>query len=572
VQRLPASAWPFLAGLIATYILTGFPRLHFTEPVSLAGDHLFLLDMIKDSINGVGVYNEYLGAPSHQTLFYFPLFDGSYKLLIWLFSSFTSNVFLVVSLFYLTSIGLIFTSCFWSLRTQKIGPWLASVASVVFVMSPYLATVRAFGHDLLTMYYGVPMGAALALLLSRGDVVRRALSPFAVCAVLLAGTSGLYYGFFTAMFLGVAMAGRSISERRLAPLVVLAAIAAALLLLLLSSAYSYHMWRWLIGGAGLPSPPVRLATEQLYHGLLISSAMHVYSDIGLFTQKFAQYWDMIWVGPHGMAELVGEAYMFEWPGAFLTTIILAAPVMLFGFIGSRTPRATSIALCCALITFGLLFAMRGGLGYAFNFIFIGAIRAQQRILPFLSFYAIVIVCLGCGELRPGIHRAAVSAVAACLLLTGIYPALQYLPRRQQAFLNSAQEQANRQSVVDVLAAKDRAGITTVFQLPVMQWPEPPPQNKLDGESHILPYVMDKAASKTRWSYGLSATEILPFVALTAVDEDIPSKAKAAGFDGILVEKRGYAAERAARLLASLQENGGCIRHEDKLRALLSICR
>jgi hypothetical protein len=575
-SRFVADIVAVLIGLLATYILIGFPHLHFTEPVALDGDHPFLLGMIKDSMNGIGVFNEHLGAPSHKNVLYFPLFDGSYKLLIWILSRFTSNVFLVVNLFYLAGITLMFSSSYWSLRTLNIKSYLASAASIAFVLSPYLAR-RAFTHDLLVMYYSVPMGATLALLLLQGDVVRKALSPFVICAVLLVGTSGLYYAFFSAMFLGLAMTARSFTERSFKPIFVCACIAVVLVLLLLFSAYSYHMWRWLIGGVGLVFPPKRFVAEQLYHGLLISTALHVYSDLGLFVSRFAEYKTLINAG-QGMGALDGEGYLFEWPGAFLTTIILAAPIALFAFIGTRTPRWTLVAFCLAFITFGLVFAIRGGLGYAFNFLFIGAIRAQERILVFLTFYAIVIVCLGCESIQRRSYRIAVTAIAGCALLAGIYPvagaysAFQLLPRRQGQFLASKSKQGYRQSIIDVLAAKDVNGITMVLQLPVMQWPEAPPQGVMSGNEHNLPYIFDKIGNKTRWSYGLTAGQMPPFLAMFAVDAEIPAKAKAIGFDGILVEKTGYTPERAAGLVAALKENGACIKHEDEFRALLSICK
>jgi hypothetical protein len=556
-----------LIGLTALYLLLGLQNFRFTEPLMLVGDHIFLLDMIKESMNGVGVFNENLGAPLHKTEFYFPLFDGSYKGLIWVFSRFTSNVFLVVSLFYVTGIALIFTATFWSLRVLGVGPYLSCVASVAFVMTPYLA-VRAFSHDLLSMYYSVPMGATLALIFSRGDLVRRARSPFGVCAVLLAGTSGLYYGFFTAMFLGLVSTSRSIREKSFGPIVACAVVSVVLLLLLVFSAYNYHMWRWFIGGQGLVSPPHRYIWEQLYHGLLISTALHVYSDLGFFVDKFAEYKSVLALRP-GLGDLTGEGYLFEWPGAFLTTIILASPLALFTFIGNRTGRAQKIAICFACMMFGLIFAIRGGLGYVFGFLFIGAIRAQERILPFLTFFAIVAVCLGCASLRRRNHRLAASVLAGCALLTSIYPAINLFPKRQHQFL--ATEETYRQSILDVLAAKNRSGLTTIFQLPVMQWPESPPQGLMTGEEHTLPYIFDTVGSKTRWSYGLSATEISPLVAMATIDAEVPVKARAAGFDGILVEKTGYAPERAASLVAALARSGACIRHEDRFRVLFAIC-
>src|SRR4051812_44721790 len=93
-----------IVGLVAVLLLLGFGSLRFTQPIDLSGDHIFLLQMIKDAIRGVGVFNEHMGAPLQKNGFYMPFFDGSYKLTIWLLTRFMSNVFLVVSIFYLIGV------------------------------------------------------------------------------------------------------------------------------------------------------------------------------------------------------------------------------------------------------------------------------------------------------------------------------------------------------------------------------------------------------------------------------------------------------------------------------------
>src|SRR4051794_28851019 len=116
VQQLNVSGLSLVApalGLFATFYLLGFAGLKFTEPASLTGDHVFVLNLIKESMNGVGVFNENLGAPGKNFNLHHPLFDGSYKALIWVFSRFTSNVFLVVSLLYVAGVALMFGACFW---------------------------------------------------------------------------------------------------------------------------------------------------------------------------------------------------------------------------------------------------------------------------------------------------------------------------------------------------------------------------------------------------------------------------------------------------------------------------
>jgi phosphoglycerol transferase len=552
----------FVAGLVATYYLLGFSSLKFTEPASLSGDHVFYLTMFKETLNGVGVFNENLGAPSHNFKYLFPLFDGSYKALIWIVTRFTSNIFLAVSLFFLAGVALIFASSFWSLRILNVHPLLASVASIAFIMSPFFA-VRLYGHDLLILYYSVPMGATLALLMADGDAVKKARTTFAICAVLLVGTSGFYYAFFTAMFLGLTMTAASFNQRSIKPLVLCAAIAVVMLLLLLFSAYGYHMVRLLDGG--IPAPPTRYRWEQFFHGLIIGNAMHVYGDLGLFASRIDEFRKSI-------PAPLGEGYTMEWPGVVLTTVILASPAALFPFLRAQSQQTRLIALCLACITFGLLFASRAGLGSIFTFLITPGLRAQERILPFLTFFAIAALCLGSTAINRCSHRWIVSFLVGCALLSGIYPAFNVFVNKQTNFLADKAELDNWQSVRAVLKAKDSAGLAAIFQLPVMAWPEAAPINKLESGQHLLPYLLDKNGSKTRWSHGLSTMDIAPFVAVAAAEADMPSNLKRIGFDGILVEKRGYETDSSAALMASLTENGACIKYEDQLRALLAICR
>jgi phosphoglycerol transferase len=569
LYRRSCALAPFV-GLVAALLLLGFGRLRFDQPVSLSGDHIFLLQMIKDAMRGIGVFNEHMGAPLQKNSFYMPFFDGSYKFTIWLLTRFTSNVFVAVSLFYLIGVTATFATSFWSLRVLEVEPWLASVASVAFVLTPYFAT-RAFSHDLLSLYYSVPLGAGLAVSFSQGEPDRKAGSAFALVSLAVVGTGGLYYAFFSVMFISLILVARAVNDRSTRPLVVWSLICTVVLLLLGFSAYGFHVWRWLLGGQGLVTPPRRYSWEQLSHGLLIGTALHVYADIGLFAGKFAEYKGVIF-GQRGMGELPGESYLFEWPGPFLTTIILISPGLLFCFLNTRARRTGAIAVSVAFITFGLLFSIRGGLGYVFGYLFTGAIRAQERIIPFLTFFAILVACLGTACIGRRRLRRAVVAITMLGLVIGMYPAIGLVSHHQNAFLTSPEAQAYRQSVLNVLAARDRSGITTIFQLPVMQWPESPPVGKLVGYEHALPYIFDRNDSTTRWSYGLSAAQIAPFAAIATQEPNMPGELKKLGFDGILVEKTGYSVERAASLVNTLEANGACLSYQDQFRALFSLCK
>ncbi|MBC7578512.1 MAG: hypothetical protein H7312_14290 [Tardiphaga sp.] len=566
-----------VAGLAATYFLVGFAGLNFNEPVTLTGDHTFMLGVIKDAINGVGRFNEQMGAPGHKDAYFFPLFDGSYKGLSWLISRFTSNLFVAANWFYVACVTLMYGASFVCLRKLDVSRWLAAVASVCFVLTPYFST-RLAGHDYLSLYFSVPFGATLAVILATSEtnkeLMRNAKSPFAIVSILFIGTSGFYYAFFSCLFLSLVLIARAFVQRRLMPVIVCVAICTVVVTLLLFSAYGYQIFGLLDGS--IARPPSRTALQQFYHGLEIGGALQAYGEIGLFAKRFAEY-RAFTTSPDGLSQLTGEGFFPEWPGAFLTTVILAAPVVVFLStipLRPRTTRSLAVSICFACITFGLVFATRGGLGFIFNSIVTPAIRAQERILPFLMFFAIVAVCLACGMLRTRMARQTAMALVALGLLSGTGVRFDGPAKKQAAYLTDPLQQAYRRSAVEMLASKDRVGLTQILQLPVMVWPEATPRQQMLGYEHSLPYLLDRPNSPTRWSYGLADRQ-LQLATLTSLARDTPSiaaEAKAMKFDGILVEKTGYTAEEATRLVAGLEASGACKVSDDAYRTLFQICK
>ena len=399
------------------------------------------------------------------------------------------------------------------------------------------------------------------------------MSPFTALTVLVVGTSGFYYAFFAAMFLMLAAMGVSARLRSFVPVIGAVCISAVMVLLLLLSAYGTHVPELLTGG--IPSQPSRPAWHQLYHGLLISNSLHVYRDIGIMRERFAAYMAII-TTPIGMGVLVGEAYMNEWPGAFLTTIILAAPaaVVILGSVRSETPRMSLIYLCSGLITFGLIFAIRGGLGYAFGYFVTGAVRAQERILPFLTFYAIVIACMACAAPKLRSVRAALATVLAAVLALGCYPSRGILSVRQSAGRAPMADQL--QSARAMLAAKEAASLTAILQLPVMPWPEAAMRGKMYGYMSMpLPYVLTDKLKQARRDGVTGLFEAQPefktLAALTTSDAGIVLGARKLGFDGILIEKSGYTPTELQSLTTALVADGACEKFNDQYRALYSAC-
>lgn len=578
----------FLLGAAASFWLTGLWHTQFGKPLALVGDHLFLLVQIKNFLNGGGTrFNESLGFPGVQDNLLFPQFDASYNAILYVLSAFTKKLFRIENLFYGVSIVAMYGSAFVSLRMLAVRPWLASVAAVIYVVSPFLA-VRAGGHDFLALYFGVPLGATLPYLLARAETWRNArsifLSWFAIVAVLISGISGLYYAFFTAMFVMVTAFGLAIGRRQPWQLLVGVALCATLLALVIASGYGRYVIE--LAAGRIPQPPQRYAIEQLHYGLLISESVHVFRDLIPLAQGFDSYFQ-------GLKQVSGANYLFEWPGPLLTIIILAAPALLFAALfdpaAGRFGRLGVIWLSLALISFGLIFATRGGLGFIFNYFVIPAIRAPARIIPFLSFFALVALCTGLEIMlqRPvTLLRGAVVTGVMALLIYGLWTPMgvdgrttpmDVFWRLQQSTLDNTELQADQQSVSALLQAKDQAALKTILQLPHLFWPEVGPQRSFQDYQHQMPYLLDAVGSRTRWSYGLSSRQP-EFQTVSKVvgsgDAGMPARARAGGFDGVLIEKAAYTPEEIANLVEAIESDlsPGCKLFEDERRMLFALGR
>jgi phosphoglycerol transferase len=572
----------FFIGAVACLILTGLFSIKYGVPLSLkgsedslrGGDHVLLLTNIKNLIEGGDLrFTHWLGFPSSRDNLTVPTFDTSYLLIVRLLTVFMHNVFEIADAFYIIGVLLIFAFAFLALRQLGVSAWVASAISVAYVVSPYLAN-RSFGHDYLALYYGVPLGAVLPLLMlscfSWRDFWNLFTGWFGLLAIVISATSGIYYAFFTAMLVGVTGFGLSVSRRSTIPACAAIAVCATTFLLAVLTGFGVHVFEILRGGV---PQLVRSPIEQLAYGLLISDAMHVFRDIGLWSSQFAIY--------HA-ARTPSEGEL-QWPGILFTTVILVAPALTLARTFQEAARTesqrTAIAgLAFLLITFSLLYAIRGGLGYVFNYIVAPQIRAQVRILPFLSFYAVVLVCFMMEALwskgRAG--RAAAVALAACAIASSL-PYANSLAKNQHAlFLNSPERQANAISLKAMLAAKDEVNIKAVLQLPYLDWPEAPSQLKFPAYAHELPFIFDQWHSPTRWSYGLSSMQP-EFQSIEAKVEQanplgLADRARNLQFDSILIEKQAYSPEENQRFAFELtqQVGGECLIYDDNFRMLFAL--
>lgn len=556
----------YACATVAILLIAGFANVALSTIHGMLGDNIYVYNVAKNYINGFGSrLNPSLGFPGTLDMAYFPSFDFLFRVFLQLSSLFTEDPVVSYNLMYFAGVAAMTGVTFVSMRALLIPAWLSILGAAVYVISPYFV-FRSLGHDYLSLYISAPMGATLAILIgtmppnqSADKFFRR---PFVWAAIPIIATSGLYYAFFSCMFILLVGVCAAVGRQRLTLLVPGLVLPAIIFPMLVVTGYGSALIDVLQGKiAQVP----RSAFEELIYGLSLVEASHVFADIRFTEWVYNTYLAV-------MPLLFGANGQFEWPGMMLTSVILLSPVLAFASGLRHSHQSRTIFICAACLCFGVFYAQRGGLGYFFSLLITPQIRAPARIMPFLTFFAVVIVISAiffCADRKWGrLGVASGTALLVALLISAI-PNVGAFGRKAQTYAGMPVLQAKYVSTKAILSVKDRAGVTVVLQLPHMAWPEVVPKLKFDAYDHQLPFVFDRPKSLTRWSYGSnlnqeSFKQVANLVAQHRTD-GLADAAIAFGFDAILIEKAGYSGPELAELQAAIASPTSCIAHEDSMR-------
>ena len=569
-----------VAGAVVSLWLVGYFKIDWTKPARLDADHLFLLTWAKALINGHGFrFDAQFGYPDVRDNLYFPGFDLTTRMFMWLVTRFTTNPFLTAHTVYIAGISAMYGLAYWAQRRLDIGRLVSACGGLAFVLTPFLAN-RIYSHDTLVLAFSVPLGFGLALMigLSRPDANLKSFlsDPFTVAAILLVGTGGLYYAFFTLMFMAFAGVAASVAQRRWFPLLAAVCSGVPLFILLVFSGFGFDVLTAL--GPSF-SGPHRFAYEQILYGLDLPSMAYPFERLHKVAEGVAQTHAAF---PKGPSINEGEG---EWPAIPLMLALLGSPLVAAACLGARNfdeavvSRMRMLGFCAALVVFALLFGARGGLGYMFNLLVTPEIRADGRLMPFLTFAAIVMIGVA-AALTTAIPQRwwgwAGQAAACLMLLVSVKPAVGAAYSMMHLFTDGPLPQRLSQSTPLMLAAKNRAGLQTVLELPMANWPESPFFQNLDPYEHQLPYIYDTPGNTTRWSYG--ATDKQPWFGVVTLATHDPAtlvtRARHLGFDSVLIQKRGFEPAKLSALQAALDHQlaPACKLFDDDVEVLYALRR
>lgn len=554
---LTTAAWALGAALASVVAVTWVMRLwrgDLSIPFVYEFDGLWHGELVKSIVDhGWYQVNDSLGAPFGQRLYDLPQNADNLQLLIIRgISLFSSQYGTVLNLYFLLTFPLIAVSAFLVLRRLGISPAVAAACSVLFALAPYHFLRREL-HLFLSGYFAVPLGAYLFLAVLKGESLfvrragvrgrgvlafasRRSLVTLAMCAVI--GSASFYYAGFTLVLVTAAVALVLVARRDRRD-----ALGGALAMGAIAAMLAVNM-----------APVV---VYRLQHGPNREVTHRVAAEAERYQLKLTQL--VLPVSDHRVKPLANTKRRYQreskTPGFYNESYsaalgIVAAVgfasllvVALLSLLGARGRLAADQryrhASAGALIAF--LLATFGGVSTLIAYYVTPQLRAWNRLSIFISFFSLLAVALLLDALRrrlgprPG-RQIAFAGLLAVILVVGVLDQTTPvdIPKYRQV---KAQFGSDDAFVRGIERRLPRAA--SVFQLPYMGFPESKAIQRMYIYAPVRGYLH---SHRLRWSYGAMQGRPADW-SIDLADKPaslVVPAAAAAGFDGIYVDRDGYA--------------------------------
>jgi len=573
-RTISAGAAAAVLSLALALVLFDVRPADFAVPLWYEGDSLFTLALAKGLLeHGEILHNPDVGAPYGLELHDFPYPYGLHLAALRAIGWFTHEPGAAVNALWLLGFPAITAAAFTALRLLGLPRAESAVAAVLYCFLPY-HLARGEKHLFLSMYYLVPLAAALAVRLHRDapelagarprDWRPRVAPRAALLAALLAlalGASGVYYAYFGCFFFAVAGVLGALRARSAAPLTAAAALV-ALVVASVGVGVAPSLLYWREHGTSR-TVARRIAAEAEIYGLkiapmLLPVARHPIDGWSELRRRYNERTPLRNENDTVTLGLVGTL-------GFLVLVGLALAVV--GGLRSGPPLLHSLA---ALNLAGVLLATTSGFGALIARLGFRQIRAYSRLSIWLAFFAFAAGIALARPLRERLLRSRAGAVGGALglalvlglgLLDVVSPA--YLPDRAAV----AREFTTDRTFVRAAEAALPAG-AAVYQLPHVGYPEVLPPGRMRNFDSLRPYLHSRTL---RWSHG--AMKGRPAAAAIAALAErppaaLPGALAAAGYGALLVDRFGYDPAAEAALRAALEPRLGAPLVSDDGRLLL----
>lgn len=527
--RLAAWGVPPALVILVVWLTFGGPAWDARVPIAAGGDAAFYLAQSKTTLDhGWWWWNPSLGLPLEYPPLIFGQTTNVDQALVWIAGRFTSEVGLAVNITWIAMLALSAVTASWGLKRLGVSAVSAGAAGILFALSP-LAFYRHIGHLSLVMYL-VPLPATAAMVLASADrnsVWRRRDVVVLGVGCALVGFNYIYNAFFGAALVSAGLAiGFARTQSR--PLlksgaVWLGALVLATALNLLPTQLAWHQH-------GTPLGVEHLATESESYGLKIR---HLLTPV--YNHWFPPF--KSWVDADTAASFTGETEnRVSRLGAVAAIGWLALMATLMVPVrrdqedaGDPVPAAARLAVVA------LLLATVGGFGSLWSLIS-PAIRAYNRIAPFMAFFALVAVAVWIDR-RTRTRWRLRAAAWAVLLVVGISDQLPPLRSLAAGAPGMARGWHELEAFVGDLEARLPAG-AAIMQLPLRPYPGDPGIEKMGVYDHFQPYLVSR---HLRWSYPALSRRQRDWQAdLDRLPKhEWPAFLAQSGFRAILIDRAAY---------------------------------
>jgi hypothetical protein len=527
------------------------------DPVDLSGDSAAGLAQFKDMLDhGSGGSNPDLGAPFLQDASWFPHADHLHLFLTGkVLGLFSDNPFTVSAIYFFLGFPLAALSMYWLARQRHLGRLGSVVSGVLFSVVPGHQTM--FPHLWLASYWVVPLGMWLVLRAALGEPLfrikvdwrdprkRRSALPLnlttAFCVLCIA-IGGIYYSAFTLLLLAVTLLVRRVATGDPRALARASLLPAAIGVLSLAAILSITVGQ--DKSTLVTTPSQRGFGESEYFAgkfmdLILPWIHHRVDALQYLTSSYNSRTTPTLEEPAlGLIALVG--------------VVALIVIMLSSLVPRRVkPVHPELAVLGILTAVALSFFSIGGLGSFVALFVTPQIRTWSRLFVIIALFGLLAVGYWVGVVSRR-NRILGLFTAGVLLAFGVLD--QTNPSMAPNYKDLRSQVADLTTFSQGIEAKVEPGCS-VFQLPVVPFPENPPVHGMADYAHLRPYL---ASSSLRWSYGaFRGTSLadwqlaLPQTSTTALMEDLVS----AGFCAVEVDRAGFA-DRGASLEADFRSRLG----------------
>jgi hypothetical protein len=536
---------PALAAILS--LLAAVQALRLWEwrpgmPMGLGGDATFVTAQLGRLV-GPAPLGEMgrLGAPFGQSPGWFPSDDQIHFLALKVIDLFADSPFTVGAVYFVLGFPASALTAYWLLRQLRCSRLASVVAAVLFSVLPGHQT--KYEHLWLAGYWVVPLGLWLVFQVGRGlplwrrVVVDQGRGRLArdlgfnlrtTLIVLCLAVGGVYYLGFTLILLGVVTLLRLARGERafllgLAPVLFgLGSIAGAAIV-------------WSARGKGGDlvtgaTPAQRAPGEsEIFAGkfmdLVLPWYQHRADPLRFLTTAYNA----------GTEPTVEHPALGIVAVAGLVGLVWLALRRLGGDDSRLTPELSIVAV---LTLVSLALYTKGGLGSFIALFGTAQLRTWSRLYIYLCLFGLIALGVWLTRLQKPGRQWRVAVLAGVVLVLGI--ADQTNPDVAPDYASMARRV---QTTADFTAQLEKAvpEQCSVFQLPVVQFPESPAPGQMKDYDHLVPFL---TSGTVRWSYGAMRGTAAGDWQLALPTDDpqaLVADLAAAGFCAVEVDRAGYQA-------------------------------